>query len=133
MSDKKMVLDANAFICTFTIDPKRRDEFLRVFNGLWTQFVDVMEENTNFVYYGWGRNPNEIYMIESWKSEQVTNKVRADPRFKEALTAMIECCTAPMRLQILSGLRSDRSVFDLYPAGPSEYHPSTDELVTRFE
>jgi hypothetical protein len=39
MSHEKIVLDASAFICALTIDARRREGFLQVFNCLWTQFI----------------------------------------------------------------------------------------------
>lgn len=129
---QKIFLESNAFICKFTIKPDRREEFLKTLNDLWKSFVDVMERDTNFMFYGWGRNPNELFIIESWKDERATNAVRGEPRFKEAVAVLIECSAAPMTLQLLSGLEGDRSIFDMYPAGPSEHHPSGDSLVTQF-
>jgi|ERR1700731_466149 quinol monooxygenase YgiN len=129
---KKIFVKENAFICKFTIKPERREEFLRTLNELWHSFIDVMERDTNFVLYGWGRNPNELFILESWKDERATNAVRAEPRFKQAVAVLIDCCSAPMTLQLLSGLEGDRSIFDAYPAGQSEHHPSSDTLATRF-
>jgi hypothetical protein len=46
--------------------------------------------------------------VESRKSEEETNLVRADPRFQEFVGKTILCCSAPMNLQIFSGLNADR-------------------------
>jgi quinol monooxygenase YgiN len=129
---RKIFLKENAFICKFTIQPQRREEFLRTLNELWQSFVDVMERDTNFMFYGWGRNPNELFIVESWKDERATNAVRAEPRFKKAVTTLLDCCSAPMTLQLLSGLEGDRSIFDMYPAGASEHHPSGNAQATQF-
>jgi len=126
MQFNKIVVNGSAFICVFTIDPVRRERFIALFDDLWTRFIDTMERDTNFVFYGWGRDPNQFYCVESWKSEEATNAVRGLPIFQERVGELIDCCSAPMRLTILSGMRSDRSVFDLYPAGKSDYHPATD-------
>jgi quinol monooxygenase YgiN len=129
---KNIFLRENAFICKFTIRPERRDEFLRVLNALWKSFVDVMERDTNFMYYGWGRDPNELFIIESWKDERATNAVRAELRFKKAVAELLDCCSAPMTMQLLSGLDGDRSIFDQYPAGPSAHHPTSESVASRF-
>jgi len=122
----------SAFINIWKIEPSRRDEFLAAFNGLWTRFVDVMDRDTNFVFYGWGREPDELIIMESWKSEEATNAVRAMPVFQEALATMLDCSSQPMTVQIVTGLDSDRSVFDLYPAGKSHFHPSGEDVGSIF-
>lgn len=127
-----IVIDASAFICVFTVDPAKREQFTELFEDLWTRSIDTMKRDTNFVYYGWGRDPNLFYAVESWKSEEATNAVRADPFFQKRVGELIDCCSAPMQLTILSGMRSDRSVFDLYPTGRSEFHPTTDKNTTVF-
>jgi quinol monooxygenase YgiN len=129
---QKIFIKENAFICKFTLNPQRRAEFLRTLNELWGSFVEVMERDTNFMFYGWGRNPNELFILESWKDERATNAVRAEPRFKEAVATLLSCCSAPMTLQLLSGLEGDRSIFEMYPAGPSEHHPSSESMVSQF-
>ncbi|WP_160299204.1 putative quinol monooxygenase [Sphingomonas sp. SRS2] len=128
----KIFTQESAFICKFVIKEGRREEFLSVFNGLWQSFIDVMERDTNFMFYGWARNPNELVLIESWKSQEATEQVRNTERFKEAIPKMIDCCSEPMTLQMLSGLESDRSIFDAFPAGASSHHPSSGELETQF-
>ena len=128
----RIFTEYSAFICRFTVDPARRQEFIDTFTSLWTQYIDTMEEHCNFAYYGWGRDPNQLFCVESWKSEEAMNLVRADPRFQDLVGKMILCCSAPMNLQILSGLEADRSVFDLYPEGKSERHPSADGLESEF-
>lgn len=122
----------SAFINIWKVDPARRDDFLAAFNGLWSQFVDVMDRDTNFVFYGWGRDPNQLIIMESWKSEEATNAVRARPIFQESLARMLDCCTEPMTVQIVTGLNSDRSVFDQYPAGKSHLHPSGEDVGSIF-
>ena len=132
MNYNKIFIEGSAFICVFTIDPAKRDQFVELFDDLWTRFIPTMERDTNFVFYGWGRDPNQFYCVESWQSEEATNAVRAEPFFQQRVGELIDCCSAPMQLTILSGMRSDRSVFDLYPVGQSELHPNTESNTSVF-
>ncbi|KKC25196.1 hypothetical protein WP12_15040 [Sphingomonas sp. SRS2] len=86
----------------------------------------------NFLYCGYGRAPNELYILESWKSEEATDRVRADPRFEKGFSALVDCCVEPMTLRLLSGLDRDRAIFDAFPVGPSEHHPGRDFPTTLF-
>ncbi|HEY3657605.1 MAG TPA: hypothetical protein VGL34_21725 [Steroidobacteraceae bacterium] len=127
-----VVTNSSAFICRFVIDPERRDEFISTARELWNTFSSVIESEMNFLYCGSGRNPNELYILESWKSEEATERVRADPRFGKGFAEMVDCCLEPMTLQLLSGLDGNRSIFDAFPAGPSEHHPNRGAPTTTF-
>src|SRR5690606_27445413 len=90
------------------------------------------DEGCNFAFHGWGRNPNELVAVASWKSEDFVNRMRQQPWFKDTQLRMLECCTQPMVMEQLSGMDHDRSVFDLYPAGSSQVHMKTKTLDVIF-
>ncbi|MGK2908221.1 MAG: putative quinol monooxygenase [Sphingobium sp.] len=113
----------NLFISRWTIDPDKREAFLAIWDGLWRAHAGAIEVMTHFVYYGWGRDPNQLVVMESYRDEAVVTELRKDEGFKQAVRAMLDCCSAPMTMELLSGLDGDRSIFDLYPAGPSAVHP----------
>jgi quinol monooxygenase YgiN len=131
MSDV-VTIKSNAFISTFTVDPKKREEFVRLFDALWRGSLEIMAKETHFVFYGWARNPNEFVAIESWKSEEVTNALRATDGFKQAVSALLACCSAPMTMQVFNGIEMPRTVFDTYPKGVSKVHPSVGKITTVF-
>ena len=123
-----IIIHANAFVSRWKIKPEHRDEFIKQFNELWQGAAEQMGEVTNFVFYGWGRDPNEFVAIESWKSEEIVGAVRASDGFKEAVSRLMACCSAPMVMEIYSPWEGARSVFDLYPVGPSKVHPRAGEI-----
>lgn len=122
------VQDANCFISRYTVDPARRDEFLGAFADLLTFAGKFYDEDCNFAFHGWGRDPNEWVAIASWKSEEILARLRADPQFQEATLRMLGCCSAPMIMESFAGMTKDRSVFDLYPTGRSRAHAMTREV-----
>lgn len=119
-----IVITANAFVSRWFVKPEKREEFVTTFDALWRGAADQMGQVTNFVYYGWGRDPNEFVAIESWKTEEIVNQVRQSEGFKEAVSKLMLCCSKPMAMEIYSPwVGGDRSVFDQYPPGPSKVHP----------
>jgi quinol monooxygenase YgiN len=128
-----IVISADAFVSTWTVQPERRAEFITLFNALWQGEAAQMAEVTNFVFYGWGRNPNEFVAIESWKSNDIVTAVRASDGFKTAVAALLDCCSKPMTMNLFSPWEGgDRSVFKHYPAGPSTVHPKGAEVGAVF-
>lgn len=123
---------SNLFISRWTIAPARREEFLAIWDGLWRAHAGAIEVMTHFVYYGWARDPNQLVVLESYRDEAVVTQLRQDEGFKQAVRAMLDCCSAPMTMELLSGLEGDRSIFDLYPAGPSTVHPQDAAQSTIF-
>lgn len=114
----------NLFISRWTIEPARRDRFLEIWDGLWRAHADAIEVMTYFVYYGWARDPDQFVAIESYRDEAIVTELRKDENFRRAVRGMLDCSSAPMTMELISGMEGDRSIFDLYPAGPSMVHPA---------
>ncbi|HKR47777.1 MAG TPA: hypothetical protein VJU59_50300 [Paraburkholderia sp.] len=127
-----IVTKDNLFVSRFKVDPARKAEFLSIFHALGSGALPVLEAQTNLVFWGWGRDGTEFVAIESWKNEAVVNEVRATPDFKAAVGAMLACCTAPMTMELFSGMDGPRDVFELYPSGPSQVHPSSGNINVKF-
>jgi hypothetical protein len=87
---------------------------------------------THFVYYGWARDPNQLVVLESYRDEAVVTELRKDEGFRHAVRTMLDCCSAPMTMELLSGLEGNRSIFALYPAGLSTVHPQDAAQPTLF-
>lgn len=122
----------NLFISRWTIDPARRERFLEIWDGLWRAHADVIEAMTHFVYYGWGRKPDQFVAIESYRDEGAVIELRKNEAFRDAVRAMLDCSSAPMTMELLSGMEGTRSIFDLYPAGPSQVHPDDARMSVIF-
>ncbi|MEO0030452.1 MAG: hypothetical protein RIS94_210 [Pseudomonadota bacterium] len=114
----------NLFISRWSVDPAKRDRFLEIWDGLWRGHAELIEMVTHLVYYGWGRDPNQFVAIESYRDESVVGEIRKSEAFRTAVAGMLDCCDAPMTMELLSGMEGDRSVFADNPAGPSTVHPS---------
>ena len=128
----RWVRDANCFLSRFTVDPSRRQEFLKAFDELARNAEAWYDEGCNFAFHGWGRNPNEFVAVASWKFEDFVNKMRRQPSYIETQRRMLECSTEAMRMEQFSGMNRDRSVFDIYPAGSSQVHAKTKTLDVIF-
>ncbi|WP_327753807.1 antibiotic biosynthesis monooxygenase (plasmid) [Sphingobium sp. SJ10-10] len=122
----------NLFISRWTIDPAQRERFLAIWDGLWRGHADAIEVMTHFVYYGWSRDPNQFVAIESYRDESVVDEIRKNDAFRDAVRAMLNCSSAPMTMELLSGMEGSRSIFDLYPAGPSTVHPDDARVPVLF-
>ncbi|GLR65449.1 hypothetical protein GCM10010909_01270 [Acidocella aquatica] len=127
-----IVTHANAFVSRWSVKPEKREEFIAAFNALWQGAADQMAEVTNFVFYGWGRDENEFVAIESWKSEEIVAMVRQSEGFKTAVTHLLSCSSKPMVMEVYSPWEGARSVFDIYPAGPSQVHPASGAINAVF-
>ncbi|RJG03197.1 hypothetical protein [Noviherbaspirillum sedimenti] len=114
---------SSAFISRFHVDPKRKDEFVRIFDSLWKPHLDFMNEQCNFVFYGWDRDEHIFYAIESYKDEELLKELRKSGVFQTQVSQLMDCCNAPMEMELARGMDSDRSCFDFYKRGPSEVHP----------
>lgn len=123
---------ASLFISRFQLKPEKRDEFVRTLKTMYEGASDLIRKETNCVFYGFGRNPNEFVAIESWKSEDTVNALRASEEFKKGFTALMSCVVAPMKLEIFRDWNDDASVFALYPVGESKLHPKVNGLATLF-
>jgi quinol monooxygenase YgiN len=127
-----IVIDANVFVSRWFVAPAHRDEFIRQFNILWQADVDGLKQATNFIFYGWGRDPNEFVAIESWKDEAAVAALRQSEGFKIAVSSLMACCDRSMEMQIYNGMQAPRDLFQTYPAGPSTVHPTAGDIGAVF-
>jgi quinol monooxygenase YgiN len=127
-----IVTKDNLFVSRFKVDPEKKAEFLAIFEALADGALPVLQAETNLIFWGWGRDGTEFVAIESWKNEDVVNQVRATAEFKTAVGALLACCTAPMTMELFSGMEGSRGVFDIYPSGPSRVHPSNGKIKVEF-
>lgn len=118
----KWVHDANCFVSRYKVDPARREEFLAAVDGLLAFAGSWYEEGCNFAFQGWARDPDEWVAIASWKNEEILDRLRLTPEFRDFTQRMLACCSAPMTMEEFSGMKHDRSVFARYPAGRSRVH-----------
>jgi quinol monooxygenase YgiN len=132
MGIEPIFIQADAFVSRFHVRPERREAFLDIFNALWKADIPGLQAVTNFVFYGWGRDPNEFVAIESWKDQAAMDEVRKSPFFQEQVTRLLDCCDRPMEMQLFSGMEGGRAVFDQFPAGASKVHPRAGEIGAVF-
>lgn len=130
--ESRIYTTSNLFISRWTIDPAHRERFLALWDGLWRAHADAIEVMTHFVYYGWARDPNQFVAIESYLDESVVAEIRRNEAFREAVRGMLDCSSAPMTMELLSGMEGSRSIFDLYPAGRSTVHPNDAHVPVLF-
>jgi quinol monooxygenase YgiN len=123
---------ASLFISRYHLKPEKRDEFVRTLKAMYEGGKDFIHKETNFVYYGFGRDPNEFVAVESWKNEATVNALRATEDFKKGFAVLMSCAAAPMELEMFRDWDDDASVFDLYPRGESKLHPKVNGLATLF-
>lgn len=121
----EIITQSNIFISRYTIKPGCKEEFLAIFNPLWQNAREFMNENANFAFYGFGRDPNLMVAVESYRDEEAVKAIRQTPEFKELVSRMLELCSAPMSMELFHGLEMGPGIFDQYPAGPSTVHPRT--------
>ena len=122
-----IVTQSNIFISRYTIKPGQRDAFMAIFDPLWRNATAFMAENAHFVFYGFGRDPNVMVAIESYRNEEAVAAIRKTPEFKAFVGQMLDLCSEPMTMELFSGIEMGAEVFDLYPAGLSAVHPQTAE------
>jgi quinol monooxygenase YgiN len=120
-----IVTQSNIFISRYPIKPDKRDEFLAIFNPLWQNATEFMQENANFVFYGFGRDPNVMVAIESYKNEEAVNAIRKTDAFKQLVSQMLDLCSGPMTMELFNGLEMGPDIFDVYAQGKSAVHPAT--------
>lgn len=119
-----VTIESSCFIARFHVDPAKRATFEAIFDALWNGAKDMLEDQCNLVFYGWDRDDTTFVTIESYKDENALAALRESDIFQTVVRQLLEQCTAPMELQLLRGMATGREVFDLYPAGPSQVHPS---------
>jgi quinol monooxygenase YgiN len=127
-----IVTTGTLFIARFQLRPDRKQEFLRAHKEIHDKSGALMEAETNFVFYGWGRGQNEWVAIESWKREETLNALRAHPEFIESVKKLLSCCAAPIEITLYVGMNSERALFDMYPTGVSTFHPVLGDLHVTF-
>lgn len=118
---KPWTRDRNCFSTRFPVDPARREDFLRTFEDMCDVAEPYYRRGCKFAFQGWARDPNEFVVFASW-SEDVVRELRANPDYKTLTAGLLDCCNGPMVMEQYSGLETDRSVFDAYPAGSSVVH-----------
>lgn len=124
--------ESNCFLARYQVDPARREEFLAALDEMFAFAKPWYDENAHFAFHGWARDPNTWIVIAAWKNEEVLERLRKEPVWRDTSMRMLDCCTAPMIIEQFSGMKVDRSVFDIYPAGQSEVHPGTKSLGVTF-
>jgi len=122
-----IVTQSNIFISRYTIKPGKRDAFMAIFDPLWRNATEFMAENAHFVFYGFGRDPNVMVAIESYRNEEAVAAIRETPEFKEFVGRMLDLCSEPMTMELFNGIEIGREIFDIHPAGISTVHPRTPE------
>jgi hypothetical protein len=90
------------------------------------------KKNANFVFYGFGRDPNVVVAIESHKNEDAVTAIRQTPELKNLVSRMLDLCSAPMTMELFNGLEMGAETFGLYPAGKYAVHPETAENYAVF-
>jgi quinol monooxygenase YgiN len=123
---------ASLFISRYQLKPEKRDEFVRALKAMYEGGREFITKETNFVFYGFGRDPNEFVAIESWKNEAVVNALRATEQFKQGFAVLMACASKPMEIELFRDWDDDASVFDQYPRGESRLHPKIGGLPTLF-
>ena len=118
-----VTINANCFIARYPVRDDKREEFMTLFDSLWHQGLDFMNEHCHLVFYGWDRSDKWFYTIESYKNEEAVAQLRQTDMFKQMVSQLLAYCDGNMELQNLRGAECDRSVFDKYPAGRSAIHP----------
>ncbi|WP_159979089.1 MULTISPECIES: putative quinol monooxygenase [unclassified Novosphingobium] len=116
---------SSCFIARFHVDPAKRAAFEAIFDALWRGSLDLLNAQCNLVYYGWDRADRTFYTIESYKDENALAVLRSSEIFQTVVAQLLEQCDAPMELTLLRGMEGDSAVFNLYPAGRSQVHPSS--------
>ncbi len=132
MSIEPIVIHTNAFVSRYHVKPEKRDEFIERFNALWKADIPGLQAVTNFVFYGWGRDPNQFVAIESWKDQKFIDQTRESPLFKEAVAGLLSCCDRPMEMELFSGMEGPRDVFDQFPVGEAKVHPRSGDIGAVF-
>lgn len=113
--------DRNCFSARYKIAPEHRERFIKLMDELLVFAEDYYKRGCTFAFHGWGRDPNERFIVASW-DEDVVQELRRTEEFQRLNSAMIDCCDGPLIMEQFNGVLKDRSVFDIYPAGRSDAH-----------
>jgi len=122
--------DRNCFTARWKIDPAKRERFNELMSELLVFAKPFYDRGCTFAFHGWGRDPNDRFVVASW-DEAVVQELRATSEFQRLNAAMLDCCNGPLVMEQFHGLETDRSVFEIYPAGSSAVHlpGKTQEVV----
>jgi quinol monooxygenase YgiN len=123
-----VTIESSCFVARFHVDPAKRETFLSIFNALWNGAKDMLEDQCNLVFYGWDRDGTTFFTIESYKDENALAALRQSDMFQTVVRQLLEQCIKPMELQLLRGMATEPTVFDLYPAGVSQVHPAAGNI-----
>ena len=123
-----VTLENSAFVARFPVLPEKREEFLSIFDALWRGSLEFMNEQCNFVFYGWDRSNTWFYTIESYKDENMLDQLRQSDVFQSTVKTLLSCCSQDMEFQLLRGMDMDEAVFQKYPAGASQVHPKAGDV-----
>jgi len=123
-----VTLESSAFVARFPVRPDKREEFLGIFDALWRGSLEFMNEQCNFVFYGWDRTDTWFYTIESYKDETMLDQLRESEVFQSTVKTLLSCCSQDMEFRLLRGMDMSDEVFAKYPAGPSQVHPKAGDL-----
>lgn len=133
MSIDPIFIHPSAFVSRWFVKPENRDAFIEKFNALWQADIPGLQSVTNFVFYGWGRDPNEFVAIESWKDQKFIDETRESPFFQQAVGDLMSLCDRPMEMQLFSGMEGSRALFDQFPVGESTVHPKSGNIGAVFK
>ena len=123
-----VTIDRSAFVARFHPKAEKRAEFMAIFDKLWRESLEFMNQQCNFVFYGWDRSDSWFYTIESYKDEQMLDGLRSSEVFQATVRTLLSLCDRPMEFQLLRGMDCDPSIFAKYPAGPSQVHPKAGDI-----
>jgi quinol monooxygenase YgiN len=123
-----VTISNSAFIARFPVRPDKREEFLAIFDALWRGSLEFMNAQCNLVFYGWDRDDEWFYTIESYKDETMLDQLRQSDMFQTTVQSLLACCSQSMELRLLRGMEMGGELFEKYPAGPSQVHPKAGEI-----
>ena len=113
----------NLFISRWQVHPTKREAFLEIFNELYEAAKPLLETQATVFHYGWGRDENEFVAVEAWKDDTIVASLRQSPQFNQVFTAMMDCSSGPMRMELVNDLTNDRTIFAAHPPAKSSVHP----------
>lgn len=110
--------DLNCFMVRFAVDPAKRERFEQAVRELLVFAEPFAERGCRFAFHGWARDPNEWVVIAAWQAD-VFQELAAAPESQRTNGIMRECTTMPVTVEFFAGMKTDRSIFDIYPERPA--------------
>jgi quinol monooxygenase YgiN len=108
---------------TKTSDSKNNSDGCAFFTGDYEAAKPLLETQATVFHYGWGRDENEFVAVEAWKDDTIVASLRQSPQFNQVFTAMMDCSSGPMRMELVNDLTNDRTIFAAHPPAKSSVHP----------